>query len=229
MNNIQTVRFKDALWFPKEEMDTQCIVGGAGGIGSWLTLLLARAGFNPTVFDHDVLEEHNMGGQLYDSISVGKNKVVALSTIVKDFSGTEIDILASKYDETSVAHTYMFSGFDNMLARKHMFENFVQYVEGYDGVETPIYIDGRLSAEQLQIFCVTPDRIEMYKNHLFNDSEIEDAPCTLKQTSHAAAMIASHMVGFFTNHYANNVIGEQIREVPFKWEYLIPINYLSSV
>ena len=82
----------------------------------------------------------------------------------------------------------------------------------------------RLTMEQLQIFCVTPDRIEEYeREHLFDDSEVEDAPCTMKQTSHSAAMIASHMVGLFTNHITNIYEREIIRDIPFYYEYFIPI------
>ena len=55
MTETHSSRFKDAPWFPKEE--TAIIVGGAGGIGSWLSLLLSRAGFYPIVYDYDRLEE----------------------------------------------------------------------------------------------------------------------------------------------------------------------------
>ena len=228
MNNEQTSRFKDAPWFTNKEVT--CVVGGAGGISSWLTVMLARAGFQLIVYDFDTIEEHNMAGQLYDSKSIGKLKVEALSDIVYNFTSTAINAMAEKYDSDSIKHKYMFSGFDNMQARKDMFNNFIIYVNSLKedgGSETPIFIDGRLSAEQLQIFCVTPDKIEEYKKHLFNDDEVEDAPCTFKQTSHAAAMIASHMVGFFTNHYTNNVIGEIVRDVPFKWEYFIANDFLK--
>ena len=53
MTEEHSSRFKDAPWFPKEE--TNVIVGGAGGIGSWLTLMLSRAGFFPIVYDFDRL------------------------------------------------------------------------------------------------------------------------------------------------------------------------------
>jgi len=229
MNLIQASRFKDAPWFPKEE--TYCIVGGAGGIGSWLTLLLARAGFLPIVYDFDLFEEHNMSGQVVPKRLLGASKVEALQEVVKDFADVEIDIMNEKYTLDSMSNHYVFSAFDNMQARKDMFNAWKAYVEEWKsdgGSDTPVFIDGRLTMEQLQIFCVTPDKIADYEAHLFDDSEVPDAPCTLKQTSHSAAMIASHMVGFFTNHIANNVIGERDRALPFMWEYFIPINYLNE-
>ena len=130
-----------------------------------------------------------------------------------------------------MSHHYVFSAFDNMKARKDMFEAWKAYLEEWKsdgGSDTPVFIDGRLTMEQLQIFCVTPDKISEYEAHLFDDSEVPDAPCTLKQTSHSAAMIASHMVAFFTNHIANNNIGETDRALPFMWEYFIPINYVNE-
>ena len=330
MNEIHTSRFKDAPWFAKEEINT--VIGGAGGIGSWLTLLLCRAGFTPVVYDFDRLEEHNLAGQMYskqDAIS-NKLKVTALKENCKAFADTDINIFSERITEETMSHNYVFSAFDNMKARKDMFGAWKVFVEdwksnllpqelvdvevvtynviltscngnilatvklvkdllnldlkeskdlvynvvirpGHTPVpaiiktgltleeadelvslfkdinasaelmpiyktekqlsnvpgDTPIFIDGRLRAEQMQIFCVTPNNIEAYEAHLFDDTEVEDAPCTLKQTSHSAAMIASHMVAFFTNHLTNNNAKDIERNVPFLWEYFIPLDYLT--
>lgn len=237
MKEIHTARFKDAPWFPKEE--TNVIVGGAGGIGSWLTLLLSRAGFHPVVYDFDILEEHNLAGQLYgkNSAESRRPKVEALKDLCLEYADTQLTIFNEKYTTESMSHHYVFGALDNMQARKDMFTAWCEYVKEWEiecqdnpgmDQQVPMFIDGRLTAEQMQIFCVVPDKIEAYKEHLFDDTEVEDAPCTMKQTSHSAAMIASHMVGFFTNHMTNNMSGEDDRTVPFKWEYFIPINYISE-
>ena len=245
MTEVHSSRFKDAPWFPKEE--TNVIVGGAGGIGSWLTLMLSRAGFYPVVYDFDVLEGHNLAGQLYTKSDAEAMvlKVDALKGLCKQFADTDITVMNERYTKDSMSHHYVFSAFDNMQARKDMFNAWCEYVkEWQDFNETlkaqkdtgqeimdlnvPIFIDGRLTAEQMQIFCVTPDKIEEYKKHLFDDTEVQDAPCTMKQTSHSAAMIASHMVGFFTNHMTNNAVKDKDRTVPFFWEYFIPINYINE-
>ena len=242
MTEVHSSRFKDAPWFPKEE--TNVIIGGAGGIGSWLTLMLSRAGFFPIVYDFDRLEEHNLAGQLYTKLDAEQNvlKVDALKGLCRHFADIDITVMAEKYTKDSMSHHYVFSAFDNMQARKDMFNSWKEYVKEWKefqdiavmseetniNITEPIFIDGRLTAEQMQIFCVTPDKIEEYEKHLFDDTEVQDAPCTMKQTSHSAAMIASHMVGFFTNHMTNNAVKDKDRTVPFFWEYFIPINYINE-
>jgi len=231
-------RFKDASWFPTEEFNNEYLidVGGAGGISSWLSLLLTRAGFNIMVHDFDTIEEHNLGGQFFQVNDIGKLKVEALFNNIKLFTGTGINISQEKVTEETEISTLCFSGFDNMKARKDMFNAWKREILSYKDnkqlkelYENAIFIDGRLLMEQMQIFCVTPENMTEYEEkYLFEDSEIEDVVCTLKQTSHSATMIASHMVGFFTNHVTNILSGSKDRVVPFYYEYFIPIDYLNN-
>lgn len=212
-------RFKDAPWFPKE--NESVMIGGTGGIGSWLTLFLARAGFKPIVYDFDVIEEHNTGGQLFRMSDVGKLKINALADIIKEFGNDQISVFNQRINQNSPVHHFMFSAFDNMQARRDLFDVWKKSIP--ESLVTPIFIDGRLEMEQMQVYCVTPDRIEEYEATLFNDSEVEDAPCTMKQTSHAAAMIATLMTSFFTNHMVNIYERERVREIPFYHEFFIPL------
>jgi hypothetical protein len=213
-------RIKDAPWFSPEGVE--CLIGGAGGTGSWTTLLLARAGFKPVVYDFDILETHNLGGQLYRKSDVGKYKVEALQQMCLDFSDTSISVYNAKITEETPTHYYCFSAFDNMLARKAMFDI---WKKSFDSHPNPLLIDMRLEAEQIQIFCVTPLSVDLYvEEHLFNDSEVEDAPCTFKQTSHCAAIISGQAVSFFTNHITNIKEGNTARAVPFYYEKFLPIS-----
>jgi hypothetical protein len=219
-------RFKDAPWFKKID-DLTVMVGGAGGIGSWTSFLLARAGFGIVTYDFDIIEEHNIGGQLYPRGNIGQSKINALEELISEFSDTNIVGFNEAIDVDSPTHPFVVAAFDNMKAREIMFNSWVQMF-GLD--DTAIFIDGRLEAEFMKIYCVRGNDIpaqEKYRSELFTDAEVPDAPCTMRQTSHAAAMIASHIVGFFTNHITNVVEGEQIRRVPFSWEYFIPIDLLT--
>ena len=217
-------RFKDAPWFPQR--DELVMIGGAGGIGSWLAFFLARANFNVTLSDFDSVEEHNIGGQLFKRSQIGKYKAEAVGRNVSDFSTNTINAQIVKITEETATHEFMFSAFDNMDARRAMFK---VWKRSWNSMNRPIFIDGRLNAEQFQIFCVTPENADEYERiHLFNDSEVEDAPCSAQQTTHTAAMIAGHMVGFFTNHITNINLRDEVREIPFMYEYFTPMNLTVS-
>lgn len=226
MNERQFERFKDAPWFdPGKEI---IMVGGAGGISSWATILLHRAGFYPMVYDFDIVEAHNLGGQLFRESDIGKLKVQALHDIVSTYSGESLSVFDERIIDGTRSHHFVMCGFDNMRARRDMFNNWKRQVPTCP--VQPIFIDGRLEFENLQIFCVTPENMYKYEEeYLFEDSEVEDVSCTLRQTSHSAAMIASHMVGFFSNHITNIYERAIVREVPFCYEYFIPMNLTTEI
>lgn len=213
-------RFKDAPWVPKSSEPV--VIGGAGGIGSWLAFFLTRIGFTCYVYDDDKIEEHNLGGQLFRASDIGKYKVEALQNIVNTFCNDDLNALTQRVTENTSSHHFMFSAFDNMKARRDMFNVWKKSLPGTD--KKPIFIDGRLELEQLQIFAITEENMDEYeKVHLFDDSRVEEAACTMKQSSHTAALIASTMSVIFTNHMANIYEGEAIRDVPFFYEFTGPM------
>lgn len=221
----ENLRFQGLDWYSQDNAPV-VVVGGAGGIGSWLSFFLARANFNVTLSDFDTVEEHNIGGQLFKRSQIGKYKAEAVGRNVSEFSTNTINAQTVKITEETATHEFMFSAFDNMDARRAMFK---VWKRSWNNMNRPIFIDGRLNAEQFQIFCVTPENADEYERiHLFNDSEVEDAPCSAQQTTHTAAMIAGHMVGFFTNHITNINLREEVREIPFMYEYFTPMNLTVS-
>lgn len=230
-------RVKGASWFPllyKKDV----MVLGQGGIGSWTSLLLSRIGCSLHLFDMDTYEDHNMTGQVVSFDQIGSNKAVAMARVINNFSPKAI-VLAypEKYKEDTFTNQIVICGFDNMKARKVAFNNWVKMVSELPTEERGqcFFQDGRLLAEQLQIFNIPGDRgdlIEQYDDdYLFDDEQVAEAECTFKQTSHCAAMIASHMVGFLTNWISNLDAKDKgnkgVRQVPFRYEYLIPLNYVS--
>jgi len=220
----QQSRFKDAPWFPKNQ--EAVFIGGAGGIGSWLTFFLTKMGFNVFLYDFDTIEEHNLGGQLFRQDDLGTSKVLAVSRMVEDFCSGSISFFEEAVTPATMKHHFCFSAFDNMNARRILFDNWKStWKENYAPERIPIFIDGRLEMESFQIFCVTPKNADEYEEFLFADSLVEEAPCTMKQSSHTAAMIGSMMSLFFTNHIANIYEGDDIREVPFYYEFVGPMNH----
>lgn len=212
-------RFSGASWY---NHPVTAIVGGAGGIGSWLTLFLARQGHDIHVFDFDTVEEHNIGGQIYELTQVGSAKVDALNTICQQLANCPISVYNERYDENSMSGPYLFSCFDNMEARMAMFRNWALISQEANWEGEWLFIDGRLNAETAEFFCVhNRETADKWLKTWFPDSKVEDAPCTYKATSHCAAILAGMMTGALNNFVANMQEGEQ-REVPFRTSIWLP-------
>lgn len=228
MNKNLRSRFGDAPWMEKME-ERMATVGGAGGIGSWLSLYLSRLGMQVQVYDFDTIEEHNIGGQWYKKQDINKAKVIALQENIMNFADQDIVAIKDRLTERSLMSEYCFSAFDNMQARKDMFK---AWKEANKDNPNAVFIDGRLAAETFEIYCIrnTPEDIAYYEDPeiLFDDSEVPDAPCTMKQTSHFAGIIGGLMTTFFTNYITNEIAGEEERRLPRKTTYMGMLNRFNS-
>lgn len=220
--NNRTIRFSGSPWF---EPGITAIIGGAGGTGSWLSFLLARQDMELFIFDYDDISEVNMGGQLFHTKQIGKSKVNALIETIGIFSNNFKIQDCGKYEKDSFSNDIVFSGFDNMLARKLMFDNWVRYYEAnkQDITKRFVFIDSRCLAEQGEVYLVTPNRINQYYGTLFDDSEVPLEDCSYKATSYCSAMIASIMVAKFNNFITNYKAKEELREIPFSTKYNLPL------
>ena len=226
-------RLKGAAWFPLLHK-RDVMVLGQGGIGSWTSLLLSRIGVNLFTFDFDQYEAINLSGQLVRQEDIGKKKTHATKDIIAAFSPDAVVVTDDKYTEQSMSNEIVICGFDNMVARKTAFWNWVNLLGSMSESEKVncFFQDGRLTAETFQILNISGNRadlIEKYaKTYLFDDDVVPEAECSFKQTSHTAAMIAGHMVGFLTNWAFNADRGKSIRTVPFYYEYVTALNLTTN-
>lgn len=218
-------RFSAAAWF---QPAGNAAILGQGGIGSWLTLFLARVGIlSLDTYDFDIFETHNLSGQLLSKHFLGKIKVKAVAHTVNELveDANIIPINARITENTDLSkYSYIFSCFDNMEARK------IAFNEAKRSRKCKLFIDGRLLPEQYQILTVNMSNLEEVtayeRDFLFSDDEVEELDCSLKQTSHVAAMIASHMTSIFLNFVSKKQ--QPFRSVPFFIENMLIINYQNK-
>lgn len=224
--NDATSRFSGTEWY-NEIQQKRIILAGCGGIGSWTILQLAR--MNPAalfMYDDDIVEIANMSGQLYSQEDVGKAKVDAMADMICSYTTMRnIYAIKDKFKATSEAGDIMICGFDNMAARTVFFNSWRQHVMAMPEElrYQCIFLDGRLSIDTLQVFCITGDNewaIDEYgMKHLFLDSQADATQCSLKQTSYLACMIGSVIVNLFTNWVANTLCPMIPYDMPFFTEY----------
>lgn len=219
-----TTRFSSALWF-KEIQNKVIVLAGIGGIGSYVALLLAR--MKPKalfLYDDDVVETVNMAGQLYSINDVGKKKVDALADICSSFAlYNSVFAIPEKFTLESEASDIMICGFDSMKARKLYYYKWANHIKELDDERKKhcLFLDGRLAAEEFQVFCITGDDVynqKLYETkYLFDDEQADATVCSYKQTSYMANMIGSMIVNLFVNFVANEVGG--MRDLPFLTSY----------
>lgn len=231
----ETSRFNSAIWFDKTRKQ-DVTIAGLGGIGSYVVFMLSRLDVNTmTLYDPDIVERVNLSGQLYNSNQIGDYKVDAAANMIENYSNYYSFVAKhEKLDENSMISKVTICGFDNMKARKDAFRNWTNFVARLPEEERGecLFIDGRLAAEELQVFCIKGDDTDgerRYEPYLFSDSQAAPTVCSYKQTTFMANMIGSIIVNLFINFVANQCNPLIDRDLPFYTEYNAETMYFKTI
>lgn len=233
----ETSRFSSAEWF-KTVQEQVVILAGVGGIGSNMAIILAK--LNPKalyLFDGDTVETANLSGQFYSAEDVGKYKVDAIAESIVKYTNYSSVFACPRYYEQGegIVGEVMICGFDSMRARRKYYNAWKHYVASQpeEKQKECLFIDGRLTADQFQILCMTGDDTfymqEYEQKWLFHDLEAERTLCSFKQTGYLADMIGAYMVNLLVNFCAN--LSNPIRQMPlpFLTSYNANVMYLNTV
>lgn len=214
-------RFSGAQWFNTVK-GLDILIAGIGGIGSYLTFLISRLQpHSIMIFDPDTVEEANLSGQLFSYGDIGSAKTSAISSVINNYSGYYYCHSFHERYTGQYTSDIMICGFDNMFARKTFFSSWCNHVDTVEPSKRKecLYIDGRLGLEELQVFSIRGDEDEIKKKYaqeyLFDDSEAEQVPCSMKQTSFMATMIGSIMTNILVNHAVDMKSQIDVRTFPF--------------
>ena len=230
-----TVRFSGASWFEAAK-GVSATIAGVGGIGSWTSLLLSRISktVRITLYDDDSVEVVNLAGQMFSSNQVGLRKVYAAQEVIRYFSGSYCNAAPYRIaSTTSIYDNIVICGFDNMEARKILYRLWKARAKSFPEAEQGafLFIDGRMNAEEFQIFSITGDddyNMKRYEEEfLFSDAEVAPAVCSYKQTTYCASMIASFMINSLVNFLSNQNLENMPRQVPFYINYDAQLMHLK--
>lgn len=147
------------------DLDFPITVIGAGGIGSWATLALAKMGCrNITVVDFDKVENKNTPSQIYTLTQKGMFKVNALADAVKSLTGIVITPLQGKIQDKLdkiMESKVIICGVDSLEERKSIWD---KILSSYPP-QLELYIDARMGGEFMRFLTVnsnTKDAILKY-------------------------------------------------------------------
>ena len=230
-----TVRFSGASWFEAAK-GVSATIAGVGGIGSWTSLLLSRISKTVRInlYDDDNVEVVNLAGQMFSSNQVGLRKVYAAQEVIRYFSGSYCNAAPYRIaSTTSIYDNIVICGFDNMEARKVLYHLWKARAKSFPVAEQGdfLFIDGRMNAEEFQIFSIIGDddyNMKRYEEEfLFSDAEVAPAVCSYKQTTYCASMIASFMINSLVNFLSNQNLENMPRQVPFYINYDAQLMHLK--
>jgi hypothetical protein len=172
---------------PISILTTPVTIIGAGAVGSWVALTLAKMGFtNMQVFDDDTVDIVNMSSQFYGLDDITKPKVAALHDLVVGLTGTQIKAIPEKWTGMKL-NGIVIMAVDSMATRKEIYEKHKLHM----GCEW--LIDARMGAETMLIYTVNPNSLEDQKHYegtLYSDKEAVQEPCTAKSTTYCALVLS---------------------------------------
>lgn len=208
---------------------------GAGATGSWLALALAKLGIeNITVWDFDVVEEHNIPNQAfrmqystdpmednnYTGISsdVGKSKTSALYQIINDATQIEIKTQNKRFVDQRL-EGFVFMMVDSMKVRKQIWENSIKMKSAVKHLVEP-----RMGLDMGRIYNVNPtdlNHIKEYEDTYYDDDTAEVSACGNSMTIISSAMgVASWCTRQLINFANDEDLDNEIL-VDFKYNNIV--------
>lgn len=211
MSKIGDMYLRQQEIFDKEKVDTPITVIGAGSLGSWLVLGLAKLGFRDiTVYDDDRVELHNIPNQLFTledaeedpEIEAGMTKVDALAAHVRQFTGIAIKPMFVRFDRQELKGLVIVTP-DNMATRKQVFLRCI------DNDAVKFFMDGRMGGQTYKCYAVNPNdgkQAQFYLSQWHSDEMGSPEPCTAKGVVYNAAMCSMELVNMAKRH----VMGQDV-------------------
>lgn len=193
---------------PEKLNEYSFVVVGAGTTGSWTALALAKMGARSiTVWDRDVVNEHNAPVQVYSQREAGRRKVEVLVDRIGLLTGQAVFGQCRHLDKDAVPvfdrNTVLIMAVDDMNARKYLWEL------AKSCPEIRLVIDPRLASEVLRLYAIDPQdpqQQEFYEGNFYTNEEAAQVPCT------AQAIVYT---GMFTASFVTAIIASFINGVPF--------------
>ena len=188
---------------PSTTLHTPVTIIGAGAIGSFLALSLAKMGMTDiTVYDFDDVSIENMNNQFYRFKDIGKPKVIALRDLIEDFTGVQITTVNGRFEPRHVSkhRGILVTAADTMATRRMVHTA----LAGYHMLSH--IIDPRMGAELFVQCTINPTSkkdMDMWDVLLFDDSNAAPVRCTAKSTIYTATLAAGHVVKTIKNILLN--------------------------
>lgn len=192
--NPQQLHSRFSRIVPERTRNFHVLIAGAGMVGSWTALALARMVGQVDIWDFDEVSEANVGVQAYNAIHIGQPKVIALEQQCFGLPLTGHNSRFDPYDVKDDPPTdIVISAVDSMAGRSEvaMFAKAIRCASHF--------IDTRVLGEIACIHPVDIIDIDNYLQTLPTRNELVSAPCGAKGTAFAGMYVAAKVCAIVNN------------------------------
>jgi hypothetical protein len=155
-----------------------------------------------TVYDDDLVEEHNWANQLYSEADIGRPKVEALWDVMETFCSFTPRAVARRYKDEPLTEVVI-SAVDSMASRKAIWQS----IKKQPAVQ--LFIDSRMGMETLIVHSVRRTSRD-YAKSLHSDSDGLQEPCTARTICYTPLMASAVICNLVKRYVNNEDIPEQI-------------------
>ena len=170
-------------------LDMPITIVGAGSVGSWTSLCLAKTGASQLIlWDDDVVEPHNLPNQCFRPTDIGRKKVTALAEIIELMTGMIPRIHESRFDGC-VESGVVVIAVDSMDTRIDLWRIL--------RVQSQVcLIDSRMGAEVARVLAVKLSSLSAKRDYgrtLYRSEEALQEPCTARSTCYCASGLGAYI------------------------------------
>lgn len=200
------------IFSPSDFVHRRVEIIGAGGIGSFTAIALAKLGLtNIRVWDADLVESHNLPNQLHLVKALGSPKVASVRCLCKELAGVSVDVENQFW---APEHSDKLSGIV-VAALDHVRASEEHPTPGREelwkslkcNVNVELLIDARIGGQTIRLISMRPvndiEYWQWYEKQLFESGDEARLPCT------ARAVID---VGFIVGGLVTNVIRRYLKD-----------------
>jgi hypothetical protein len=219
---------------PSKFKDKPITVIGAGGIGAATVIALAKTGFeNITVYDFDMIEEHNLPNQLLPmwnhtiaeeeftdepylkwQSTLGDLKVSALYGLTYELTGVDILSRGDEYTTQYLAGIVI-SAADSLEVRREIWRQVSH------SLDVDFFLDGRMAITSMDLYAIdmlNEQAVANYGQSL--TGKAEELPCTARATMFNSFIIAGHLVALLVTH---------LNGWPYPWRFYYKVRSFQTL
>lgn len=214
-------RYKSAIW---ADTSLDITIIGLGGVGKGVAINLALNGHKLSLFDGDIVEEHNCIPQGYYPTQISMPKVKAI----------EQELSFYKEITNTIDYNYQYWYYNNSLTDNVIVcpdrmdvrvEAFDEWLNSYAiHKENSFFIDIRMLAEYLEIYFLSSknglvENINEYRDKALSDTENQPVNCTFTQTRYVANICHGKVVELINKYIVNLKTGTDVYTIPLYTRY----------